>query len=88
MVGYIAAKRVLMDGLNRESPVLSTCRAILHDAGAPILQRAQQAGVARTDVVPEDAMRLMQGVAAVHFPSEADRDRVVGLAIDGLRAGR
>jgi AcrR family transcriptional regulator len=88
LVTYIAAKHVLMDGLNRQSPVLKTCLKILKDAATPILERAQRAGVARTDVEPEDAMRLMQGIAAVKFPSEADRDRVVGLAIDGLRAAR
>ena len=32
------------------------------------------------------ALRLVQGLAAVAFPTDADRDRVVGLAIDGLRA--
>ena len=40
------------------------------------------------DVHTDDAMRLVQGLAAVTFPSAEDRDRVVGLAIDGLRATR
>jgi hypothetical protein len=57
-----------------------------HGSGGPILERAQRAGVARRDVRVEDVMRLVQGVGAVAFPTEADRDRVVGLAIDGLRA--
>jgi AcrR family transcriptional regulator len=88
LVGYVSAKRVLIEGLNRESKVLINCRAILHGSGRPILERAQQAGVARPDVKVEDAMRLVQGLAAVAFPSDDDRDRVVGLAIDGLRAAR
>jgi AcrR family transcriptional regulator len=86
LVSYVSAKRVLMEGLNRESPVLRNCRAILYSSGRPILDRAQAAGVARKDVSVEDAMRLVQGLAAVAFPNEQDRDRVVGLAIDGLRA--
>jgi AcrR family transcriptional regulator len=88
LVAYVSAKRVLIDGLNRESPVLPTCRMILHESGAPILERAQAAGEARADVRIEDAMRLVQGLAAVAFPSDDDRDRVVGLAVDGLRAAR
>ena len=86
LVTYVSAKRVLIEGLNRESPVLVNCRTLLHSSGRPILERAQQAGVARADVPIEDAMRLVQGLAAVAFPSDGDRDRVVGLAIDGLRA--
>ena len=66
-VAYVSAKRVLVEGLNRESPVLSTCRTIIYDSGRPILERAQQAGVARGDVEIEDAMRLVQGLAAVAF---------------------
>jgi AcrR family transcriptional regulator len=88
LVEYVSAKRVLIDGLNRDSPVMPTCRMILHDSGAPILERAQADGSARSDVRIEDAMRLVQGLAAVTFPDPSDRDRVVGLAIDGLRATR
>lgn len=86
LVSYVSAKRVLIEGLNRESPVLINCRSILWDSGRPILERAQQAGVARGDVDVQDAMRLVQGLGAVVFPTDEDRDRVVGLAIDGLRA--
>ncbi len=71
------------EGLNEG---VATCRTILYDSGRPILERAQQAGVARADVEVQDAMRLVQGLGAVAFPSDDDRDRVVGLAIDGLRA--
>lgn len=56
LVAYVSAKRVLIEGLNRESPVLATCRSILYDSGRPILDRAQQAGVARADVEVQDAI--------------------------------
>jgi AcrR family transcriptional regulator len=85
-VAYVSAKRVLVDGLNRESPVLATCRTFIYESGRPILERAQRAGVARRDVAVDDIVRLVQGMAVVAFPTQADRDRVVGLAIDGLRA--
>ena len=85
---YVSTKRVLIEGLNRESPVLMNCRSLLWASGRPILERAQRAGVARGDVTIEDAMRLVHGVSAVAFPTDEDRDRVVGLAIDGLRAAQ
>lgn len=88
LVDYVSAKKVLIEGLNRESPVLINCRSILWDSGRPILERAQKAGVARADIEIADAIRLVQGLGSVQFPTDADRDRVVGMAIDGLRAGR
>jgi AcrR family transcriptional regulator len=88
LANFGSTKRVLIEGLNRESPVLMNCRSILWDAGRPILERAQHAGAARSDVTIADAMRLVHGVSAVVFPTDEDRDRVVGLAIDGLRAAR
>jgi AcrR family transcriptional regulator len=84
-VDYVSAKRVLVEVLNRESPVLATCRTLIYGSGRPILERAQQAGVARDDVAIDDIVRLVQGLAVVAFPSDQDRDRVLGLAIDGLR---
>lgn len=88
LVTYISAKRVLIEALNRESPVLASCRQILYDSGGPILERAQEAGVARRDAGIADAIRLVHGLGVVAFPTPADRDRVVGLAIDGLRAAQ
>ena len=85
-VDYLATKRVLIDGLNRESDTLKQCRVVMYAAGRPVLQRAQQAGVARADTDIEDVVRLVLGVAGVEFSSEAQRDRVLNLAIDGLRA--
>lgn len=86
--GFAATKRVLLDGLNRESPVLSTCRGVLFGAGEPLLQRAQDAGEARADVTIEDAIRLISGVAGAVYADPQQRERVIRIAIDGLRAPR
>ncbi|WP_345751748.1 TetR/AcrR family transcriptional regulator [Microbacterium rhizophilus] len=85
-IGYIGTKRVLIESLNRESDVLVSCRGAMYGAGAPLVSRAQDAGVMRTDVEIEDVVRLMSGVAGVAFPDEDQRRRVTGLALDGLRA--
>ncbi|GAA2041498.1 TetR/AcrR family transcriptional regulator [Agromyces tropicus] len=83
---YASRKKVLLDGLNRDSELLQTCRTLMYRSGEPLLERAQAAGAVRSDVAIDDAIRLVAGVAGVAFPSEEQRERVVDLALDGLRA--
>jgi len=87
-VAYVGTKKALIEGLNREpgsSGVFLQCRTLIYAAGRPLLVRAQRAAVARDDVEIEEVVRLLSGVAGVAFPDEAQRDKVVDLAIDGLR---
>lgn len=83
---YLRTKRALVEGLNRDSEVMSVCRATMYSAGRPILDRAQAAGVARADISIEDAVRMLAGVSGAAFDSPEQRARVLGLAIDALRA--
>ena len=83
---YIGNKRALIEGLNRESTVFQSCRVGLYESIAPVLQRAQEAGEIRTDTTMEDVVRLLSGIAGVAFADDAQRDRVLGIALDGLRA--
>ena len=85
-VEYIGTKRALIDGINRESIVLDNCRHAMYSAGEPLLVRAQRAHVIRPDVTIEDVVRMVAGIAAVAYPDPAQRERVLGIAIDGLRA--
>jgi AcrR family transcriptional regulator len=82
---YIGNKRALIEGLNRESTVFQSCRVGLYESIAPVLQRAQAAGEIRTDTTMEDVVRLLSGIAGVAFADDAQRDRVLGIALDGLR---
>ncbi len=87
-VAYVGTKKALIEGLNRDpgsSGVFLQCRTLLYAAGRPLLVRAQAAEVVRADVEIEEVVRLVSGVAGVAFPDEAQRDKVVDLAIDGLR---
>jgi AcrR family transcriptional regulator len=84
-VEYIGTKHALIDGLNRESTLFKDCRAVMYGAGEPVLERAQAAGEARSDVKIGDVIHLIVGIAGVAFPDDAARDRVLGVAIDGLR---
>ncbi|MCS0499435.1 TetR/AcrR family transcriptional regulator [Protaetiibacter mangrovi] len=83
---FAATKRVLLDGINRDSPTLGACRGVLFDAGEPLLQRAQRAGAVRADVTIEDTVRLISSVAGAVYADPAQRERIIGVAVDGLRA--
>lgn len=82
---YASRKRVLLECLNRDSDLLQACRTVMYESGEPLLRRAQDAGEVRPDIAIDDAVRLIAGVAGVAFPDDEQRDRVMGMAIDGLR---
>jgi AcrR family transcriptional regulator len=84
-VGYVATKRAMLEALSRESPVFQTCRAEIEVAGEPLLRRAQQAGVVRGDLTFDDFLRLISGITYGTFADDAQRDRVLAIALDGLR---
>lgn len=87
-VQYIGTKKALMDSLNRDSDTMRACRAALYGAAGPLLERAQQAGVARQGITVDDAMRFVMGVTGAGYVDDAQRDLVFGLAMDGLRSRR
>ena len=82
---YAATKKVLLAGFNSESTILQSCRTVVYDSGEPLLERAQATGAVRPDVEIGDVVRLVAGVAGVAFTDAAQRDRVMDVAIDGLR---
>tara|TARA_R110002020_G_scaffold111774_6_gene257716 strand:+ start:14 stop:586 length:573 start_codon:yes stop_codon:yes gene_type:complete len=85
-VDYAATKSVLIAAINSESPALQSCRRAFYDAAQPLFDRAVAAGVVRGDASCQDIMRLVSGVAGVSFSDAAQRQRVLTIAIDGLRA--
>jgi len=84
-VSYVGTKHALLDGLNRQSSVLTECRTIMLAAGEPLLVRAQEAGEADPDVTIGDVVKLVSGAAAVAYEDAAQRDRVLNLAINAIR---
>jgi AcrR family transcriptional regulator len=87
-VAYIGTKRALIDGLNRDSSAFKACRDGLYTSGEPLLLRAQQADVVRLDARIDDVMRLVSGIAAAGFVDDDQRNRVLAIALDGLRERR
>jgi AcrR family transcriptional regulator len=88
-VGYIATKQALADELfaaaDRDPVVFANCRAMLRTAGDPLLRRAQDAGIVRPDVTIDEVIRMIGGIAKIPADDPADVQRVLALALDGLR---
>jgi AcrR family transcriptional regulator len=87
-IGYIATKRAILEALNRDSEMFQESKAAMYGAGRPLLERAQAAGDARDDLAFSDLLQLVIGVATATYADEAQRQRVLALALDGVRAAR
>lgn len=68
--------------------MLRISREVIYAAGDMLLTRAQNAGVARSDLTTDDVVRLLTGIASVGLTDEAQRDRLLGVALDGIRIQR
>lgn len=58
----------------------------LGGAGEDLLKRAQDAGAVRADVDISDVTKMVSGIAAIRTADAEQIDRILGLALDGLRA--
>jgi AcrR family transcriptional regulator len=88
-VQYVKTKQALITELFAEggsADVFMSCRAALYAAGEPLLARAQAAGAVREDVGIQDALHLVTGIAKITTADQAQLDRVLEIALDGLRA--
>jgi len=88
-VGFAATKRALAEALletaDADSDVLLSCRRALSSAGTALIERAQQAGVVRPDATFSDIGRLVGGIAMVPAVDPQQKERMLRLALDGLR---
>jgi AcrR family transcriptional regulator len=89
LVGYLATKQALVHELleyvDRDAPLFSTCRETLFDAGQPLLERAQQAGAVRSDTDLWEVIQMIGGIAKIPGAAPEQIDHIVGIALDGLR---
>jgi|SRR4051794_12999618 AcrR family transcriptional regulator len=89
-VGYVATKQALaeelfaVDDAERQA-VFASCRAMLYGAGEPLLRHAQDEGIVRPDVTIEEVVRLVAGISKIPADDPDDVQRVLGVALDGLR---
>ncbi len=82
LVARLGSRRALVEGLR----TASTSRAALWAAGETLLDRAIAAGVVNERVEIDDLMRLVIGIIAMHFDDPAQRERVLGMMLEGIRA--
>ncbi|MFD4527728.1 TetR/AcrR family transcriptional regulator [Streptomyces sp. NPDC058470] len=87
-VDYTVTKRAIREALNNESEIFLACRDSMYAAGGPLFERAQQAGQARTDIAFDDVLRMVAGITSTNFLDDAQRDRVLSVALDGVRTAR
>ena len=76
----------MKEALNKDSQMFSACRAAMFDASLPLFTRAQEAGEIRADVAFDDVLRMVSGIVAARYVDDEQRDRVLAIALDGLRA--
>src|SRR5579871_2294008 len=90
-VGFAATKRALNEALleaDSNSDVLLTCRTAITGAGTALVERAQRAGVVRADTTFIDVVRMVGAIALVPTEDPEQKDRLLRLALDGLRYHR
>jgi AcrR family transcriptional regulator len=84
-VAYVATKRAISEALNRDSEMFRSCREAMYAAGEPLLARAQESGEARADASFDDVLRMVTGITSAGFNDDEQRERVLGIALDGVR---
>ena len=84
-VDYTVTKRAIREAMDDESDVFLACRDSMYQAGGPLFDRAQQSGAVRTDISFDDVLRMVAGITATSFLDDGQRDRVLAVALDGVR---
>jgi AcrR family transcriptional regulator len=87
-LGFAATKRALNEALVDAAPdsdVLLSCRTAIVGAGTALVDRAQREGVIRGDTNFSDVVRMVAGIAMVPTEDPEQKERLLELALDGLR---
>lgn len=88
-VGYMGTKQALahelLEYVDRDAPLFSTCRTALFAAGDPLVKRAQDAHVMRADTNFSEIIQMVGGIAKIQGAEPAQIDHILQIALDGLR---
>lgn len=86
---YAVSKRALFqqlfDAIGKGSATMTHSRETVSAAMTAMLERAQQAGVVRTDVSASDVTRLVGGCTMMGALEPEQAERMVHVVLDGLR---
>jgi AcrR family transcriptional regulator len=88
-VSYLATKQALAEELlayvDRDADFFKACRAELNAAGEPLLERAQAAGVVRSDTTFTEVIQMVVGIAKIPAMEPEQIENILDIALDGLR---
>ncbi len=88
-VAYLATKQALAGELlsyvDRDADMFQSCRAGLFAAGEPLLKRAQEEHVVRTDTNLTEIIQMVGGIAKIQASEPEQIGRILDIALDGLR---
>ena len=88
-VGYIATKQALagelLNYMEQDAPLFTSCRTLVWAAGEPLLKRAQESGAVRPDVSIGDVIQMVVGIAKIPASEPGQAEHIVRVALDGLR---
>lgn len=88
-VAYAATKRVLfhelIEAVGKDSDLFTHTRKLITESATLVLDRAQEAGVARPDVTPADLMRLVGGCTMMPDLEPDQQQRILRVVLDGVR---
>ncbi len=91
IAGYLITKRglakALVDSLGKDSELISVCSLRMRETLDLLLSYAQREGAVRADVTAHDVLRLVHGIVMATEQAPQDTDRLLGMMLDGLRAG-
>lgn len=89
LVGYIETKVALagelVNYLDKNAELFTTCRESLWSAGTPLLVRAQEAGAVRDDVSIGELLQLVMAIVKIPPADPEQTRRLLRVALDGLR---
>jgi AcrR family transcriptional regulator len=89
LIGYIGTKQALahelLNYLDRDAELFKICRTSLFEAGEPLLRRAQEAGVVRSDVTIGEVIQMVIGIAKIPNSDPEQTKHILRIALDGLR---
>jgi len=80
-----ALSQEMLETIDQDAQVFTACRGAILSAGEMLLGRAQEAGVVRDDVGFMDVSRMVAGIAAIPTADPEQIDRILDVALDGLR---
>jgi AcrR family transcriptional regulator len=89
LAAYLVTKQALahelLEYMDRDAPLFQTCRGALVGAGAPLLERAQEAQVVRPDADLWDVIHMVGGIAKIPAADPEQIEHILEIALDGLR---